>query len=166
MIGTQPREDVLVPPLERLEQALEMKYPGNESEWSESITMALANIEQAIRLHGTAVEGPDGLFSKVELTRPTLARQVSELRREHREFLQQSRSLQGRLQTASQAFDSRPQPLTESNSLPKPAGETPVPDFGALRHEASQLVGALHRHLDDEAKLILDSVNTDIGVGD
>jgi len=166
MTGTQATEDVLVRPLERLEQALEMKFPGHESEWSENIRTTLANLEQALRLHGAGVEGPDGLFSKVDLTRPTLARQVSELRREHRELLQQAHALQGRVQTAAQAFDSSMQPLTESNSLPKPAGDTGVPDFGVIRQEASQLVAVLHRHLDDEARLILDSVNTDIGVGD
>ncbi len=166
MTGTQTREDVLMRPLERLEQALAVKCPGRESEWSNTVTTTLADIEQALRLHGATVEGSDGLFAQVDLTRPTLARQVSELRREHRDLLRQAHALQERLEIAALAFDGLLQSAAETSPLPKPAGETSVPDFGALRLEASQLLAALHHHLDEEAKLILESVNTDIGVGD
>jgi hypothetical protein len=166
MTATQAREDVLVRPLERLEEALANKFPGHECEWLETVTTILGNIEQSLRSHGAAVESADGLLAKVDLTRPTLTRQVSELRREHRELLQQAHALQLQLQTAAQAFDTKAESVTDSTSLPKPAGGTAVPDFGLLRQDAQKLLGALHRHLDDEAKLILESVNTDIGVGD
>jgi len=166
MPTTQVRQDVLVQPIEAMEHALEMGYPGREGEWSEAVIAGFVNVGQALRLHAAAVEGPDGLFAKVDLTRPTLGRRVNQLRRDHRELQQRTRDLQERLQLAAQAFQPDPDTLDRALPSPVPAGPLAVADFGAIRNDIMQLLTDLRHHLDEEAKLILDSVNTDIGVGD
>jgi hypothetical protein len=49
--------------------------------------LKIAGLEVAVRQHAASVEAPDGMYAQVDLTRPTMARQVSELRQEHKEFL-------------------------------------------------------------------------------
>jgi hypothetical protein len=126
----------------------------------------LVEVEQALGLHTALAETPEGLLTKVDLTRPTSVRQVSELRREHTELQEQTRSLQAQLQTAAKAFQPFPSTLTRAEPLPEPAPVGTVPDFGQIRQTIGQLLAALQHHQQEEIKLLLESVNTDIGVGD
>jgi hypothetical protein len=41
-----------------------------------------------------------------------------------------------------------------------------IPDFGAIRQCTARLVESLRRHKEAETKLLLETLNTDIGVGD
>jgi hypothetical protein len=165
MSMTQTKADVLAEPTEGLEQALQMAYPGHEREWADEVSGALANVHQALRLHAAATEGTDGLLTKVDLTRPTLARQVGELRQEHRDLFDQAGALEAQLRSAGQAFQSVSGSPAIS-PLPEPAKASAVPDFGALRDKVARLLVTLKQHAKEEAKIILESVNTDIGVGD
>src|SRR5262249_43552158 len=91
---TQKIEDILAEPTSRLEGALNRDFPGRERDWAHEVGEALASVEQALGLHTALAETADGLLTKVDLTRPTSVRQVSELRREHGELREQTRSLQ------------------------------------------------------------------------
>jgi hypothetical protein len=164
MTTTELKEDVLLRPTEGLEQALAAEFPGHEREWTKTVSEALRNVEQAVRLHTNTAEGRDGLLSKADLTRPTLARQAAELRREHTDLLNQAQVLQRQLQTAGAVFTSKSN--SSANPLPEPAHPEAVPDFGAIRKSTEELLAALQHHKDGEARLLLESVNTDIGVGD
>jgi hypothetical protein len=166
MMMTQTKADVLAEPLAGLEQALRLEFPGHEREWAEEVGGTLAHVHQALRLHAASAEGPDGLFVKVDLTRPTLARQAGELRRQHRELFEQACSLEKELRIAAQVFQPSGDAAVSTPVLPEPATASAVPDFGLLRQNTQGLLTALQHHVEDEAKLILDSVNTDIGVGD
>jgi hypothetical protein len=163
MVTQQVQEDVLTRPIEGLERALATEFPGHEREWAEAVSEALTNVEQAMRFHAATAESSDGLLTKVDLTRPTLARQVAELRREHTDLVNQARDLQGKLRTAAQAFESTDTTITP---LPEPTGGGVIPDFGALRQSTERLLAALQHHMERETGLIQESVNTDIGVGD
>jgi hypothetical protein len=163
---TQTMEDVLLQPIEKLEQALAAEFPGHERDWAQGVGSALVDIEQALGLHTALAETPDGLLTKVDLTRPTSVRQVSELRREHTDLQEQTRSLQTKLQTAAQAFQAPHATFAKVDALPEPAPLSPVPDFGAIRQAIGELLAALQRHRQEETKLVQESVNTDIGVGD
>jgi hypothetical protein len=46
------------------------------------------------------------------------------------------------------------------------SGGAAPPDFGPLRARARRLLESLGRYNEDEARVILDSINTDIGAGD
>jgi hypothetical protein len=166
MMMTQTKADVLAEPIDGLEQALLLAHPGHERSWADEVGGSLAHVHQALRLHAASAEGPQGLLTTVDLTRPTLARKVGELRRQHGDLFEQARCLEGQLITAAQVFQSESDSSSSIKALPEPARTSAVPDFGALRQSALRLLAALRQHVDDEAKLILESVNTDIGVGD
>jgi hypothetical protein len=166
MSTTATQADVLAQPIDKLESALAMEYPGHEREWAQSVGRALADIEQGLGLHTAMAETTDGLLSKVDLTRPTSVRQVSALRREHTELQEQARGLQAQMHTAAQAFQAPHVALAKADHLPEPAPVGSVPDFGSLRQAVAQLLAALHHHQEEETKLLFESVNTDIGVGD
>src|SRR5207248_8859748 len=104
MTATQKIEDVLAQPLNKLERALSTDFPGHERDWAQDVGSALTEVEQALGLHTALAETADGLLTKVDLTRPTSVRQVSELRRQHGELQERTRSLQGELHAAAQAF--------------------------------------------------------------
>jgi Hemerythrin HHE cation binding domain len=158
--------DVLVLSVDRLGETLASDIPGHEREWAEQAGRALARVEVAVRQHAASVEAPDGMYAQMDLTRPTLARQVSELRQEHRDFVEQASGLQNEVARAAKLFQSRTQPVAAVSPLPEPAGVPGIPDFGVLRQRAERFIGALHHHLEVEDELIVESVTTEIGVGD
>jgi hypothetical protein len=81
------------------------------------------------------------------------------LRNDHDEFLAQILSLRREVQRAVDVF----QPAGEPSGKTGAGGVT---DFGAIRRQAEQLMTGLRVNKETETKLILESVNTDIGVGD
>ncbi len=159
------RQDILVAPLEQLESALETPAPGREHDWAREVEGLLGRVEEALRRHVAETDAPDGMFTNVDLTRPTLVRQVSELRQEHACFLKETRDLRREVGSAAGAFG-RQAPDGGAAPLPAPAAPVNVPDFGALRRQLGELAAALKRHRDAEAGLVIESVATDIGVGD
>jgi hypothetical protein len=153
------KDDALALSLDQLRLAIATDVPGRQREWAEAVEDALASVEKALRQHRAAAKAPDGLLAEVDETRPTLARQADGLRSDHDEFLAQVLALRKELQRAAEAF--RPANIPSIMTL---AGG--VPDFGAIRQQAEQLVAALQENKEAETKLVLESVNTDIGVGD
>jgi hypothetical protein len=166
MIGIRPREDVLVQPMERLELLLQADFPGRELCWAQGVSVALAGVEHSLLLHTSFAENADGLLVHIDLTRPTLARRVSQLRQEHRQLSRWSADLQHDLRDAVLAFRNPGTEIALPRALPELPGPAKVLDLGAIRHDLGRLLQSLHHHVDDEAQLILESVNTDIGVGD
>jgi hypothetical protein len=142
-----------------LGQALAADVPGHEREWAEAVGDALAHVETALLQHRAAAKAPDGLLAEVDETRPTLARQANELRSDHDDLLAQVLALREEVQRAAEAF----QPATNPSSAMNRRG---VADFGAIRARAQQLLAGLQENTQAETKLVMESVNTDIGVGD
>lgn len=162
MIQTQT--DVLLLPRDELALALSAEVVGRELDWAESFSSALATLEDGLRQHIALAESVDGIFAKVELTRPTVLRQINQLRREHLHLLDEVRELQRLVTTATRAF----QPRRALGLLDLPVAETrgTVPDFGALRDRAEHLIALLERHEEAEHLIVMESVTTDIGAGD
>ena len=152
-------DDSLGQCLDRLGQAVAADVPGREQEWAEAVIDALAHVETALRQHRTAAKAPDGLLSEVDETRPTLARQANELRNDHDALLAQVLALRNEAQRAAEAFQPASTPSAKT-------GAGGVADFGAIRRHAEQFLAGLQETKEAETKLILESVNTDIGVGD
>jgi hypothetical protein len=167
MSSTQTKTDVLAEPIHQLETALAAEVPGHEGDWAQGVENALTAVDQGLGLHTALAETPDGLLTKVDLTRPTSVRQVSSLRREHVELQEQARSLRMQLHIAAQAFQEPHRRLVKTQeTLPEPAPVGTVADFSSIRQAITQLLAALRQHQEEETKLVLDSMNTDIGVGD
>jgi hypothetical protein len=157
----QPRrkDDALGLSLDSLRQALAADVPGREREWAAAVGDALARVEAALRQHRAAAKAPDGVLAEVDQTRPTLARQADELRSDHDDFLTQVLALREEVGHAAEAF----QPAASRSGQPGAAG---VVDFGATRQRAEQLLAGLQANQEAEAKLVLESINTDLGAGD
>jgi hypothetical protein len=153
------KDDALALSLDRLRQALAADVAGREREWAEAVGDALARVETTLRQHRAAAKAPDGLLAAVDETRPTLARQAHELRSDHDDFLKQILALRDGVRGAAEAFQPAAGPTAK-------AGAGGVADFGAIRHQAEQLLAALQDNKEAETKLVLESINTDIGVGD
>jgi hypothetical protein len=159
------RQDVLLAPVERLETALTAHAPGRERDWAGEVDAILGGVEEALRRHVADTDAAGGMFTEVDLTRPTLVRKVSNLRQEHTSFLQRAEALRQEVRGAAKAFNPQA-PAGGTDHLPAPAGAGTVPDFGALRQQLKEFADALKHHRDEEAGLVIESVATDIGVGD
>jgi hypothetical protein len=142
-----------------LDQAVAADVPGRERAWAEAVVDALTHVEKALRQHRSAAKAPDGLLAEVDETRPTLARQANGLRHDHDALLAQVLALRNEAQQAAEAF----QPAGSPSATTGAGG---VADFGAIRRRAEQFLAGLQEAKAAETKLILESVNTDIGVGD
>lgn len=153
------REELLWNSLERLRQALAADYPGNERLWASRVDQALTQVETALRQHQVATHASDGLLKEVDVTRPTLARQSDELRSSYDELAKEVTTLRQDVRRAADSF----QPASQ----PSPSGAAGgVVDFGELRRRGESMIAALEANKNAEQKLILESVNTEIGVGD
>jgi hypothetical protein len=152
--------------LRRLERALAAPVTGRERPWAVRLGSAVGELASALVAHTQDADAPDGLFTEVDLTRPSLVRQVGQLRREHTDLLSVASRLQQEAHHAAEAFTfptSAGPPAPLPPVLPCAGG---VPDFGRLRQEAESLLRAVRRHQEVETCLVLESVTTDIGVGD
>jgi hypothetical protein len=152
--------------LEQLDRALAATVPGRERAWTERVSGALGEVARMLRERAVELKGPDGMFAEIDLTRPTLARQASELYQEHMKFLKEAQALQAEVQSAEQAFRPHAGQTDPAGDLPEIRGAGAIPDFGALRHRIEQFVDGLKHQREGETELVLESVNTDIGVGD
>jgi hypothetical protein len=156
-ITAPPRgmDDPLALSLDQLRHALGGEVLGHEREWAEAMRAALIQVEQALRQRITAVKAPDGPLAEVDDTRPTLVRQVNALRQYQEELLGKAVALQEEVRCAAKAF--------QPNSS---AGAGSVPVFGEIRRKTEELLAGLQQNKEAQIDLVLESVNTDIGVGD
>jgi hypothetical protein len=147
-----------------MERALAAPVAGRERPWAVRLGTAVSELARVLQAHVQDAESPDGLFTEVDLTRPSLMRQVGHLCQEHADLLAVASRLQEEARCAAEAFTFRASAGT-SVPLPSapPAGR--VPDFGRLRQDAERLLRAVRRHREEETSLVLES-GTDIGVGD
>jgi len=149
--------------LDDLEQAVAGAVPGQERAWAERVGQSLARVEGVLRHHAAEAEAPAGLFARVDLTRPSFARQVGTLRHEHEDFLVRAAALQREAEAATRAFQP---PDAGQTALPEPARAGAIPDFNALRRDAQQFLAALRHHYELENDLVQETVTMDIGAGD
>src|SRR5690242_10350892 len=140
------RKDVLQSPINRLEWVLSLPATGREREWASRLAAALGAVGQGWRAHTAESEADGGMFTEVDLTRPSLVRQVGALCREHGDLLARATALQREAQSAAHAF-TFPAASRAGSGLPGgPSTPREVPDFGLLRRRAEQLLHALRRH--------------------
>jgi hypothetical protein len=144
----RPKEDKLALFLDRLRQALDADRAGRERDWAKTVGDTLARLEAALRQHQAAACHPDGPLAEVDQTRPTLVRQADELRNDYDDLVKQIPILREQVRCAAEVH--RPDDV----------------DFAALRQQAEQLLAGLREKRETETKLLLDSVNVDIGAGD
>jgi hypothetical protein len=160
------KHGALVLSLESVRQALAADVPGHERQWTEAVLTALFRLEIRLRQHLTGVAAPDGVFAEVDETRPTLARKKTDLHRLCQRLLEKCVSLQEEIRCAAGVFAPAAESLATAGSTVTPPPEESIPNFQAIRQRADQFLDELQKVMQAEANLILESINTDIGVGD
>jgi len=158
--------DPLSMPVSQLQEALAEEFPGREREWTGKVDRALGDVENGLRQHAGLAETPNGLFAGVDMRRPTYLRRLSGLRLELSDFSREVRDLRERVRQAGQAFRPAHELLDGLDGMPPPAARRGVPHFGELRDEVADFLGRLHQHCEEETRIVLESVTTDIGAGD
>jgi len=164
------KSDQLLRRADTLQASLERAVPGQERDWTECVQKALSSVEAALEEHRLTTEGPEGLCS--ELTEPSVGtdpgrvRVIHGLCQEHGELSALAKSMHDPIESALHAFQKEPISPDRSITLPVPPVPLTIPDFGEIRKQGEQFIAALRQHCEAEAKLLLESVNTDVGVGD
>jgi septation ring formation regulator EzrA len=152
--------DALEQAIEDLKHSLTYRMAGQESQWTDKVAKAIASILKKLRQHTATAQAVDGLFAEVDVTRPTLIRQTDKLRREHSNLLGQLLALREEVHRTKQMITANTKNSSQQNRLPQ------SPDLGAIRRGAEKLLGELQLNMNAETALVMESVNTDIGVGD
>jgi hypothetical protein len=138
--------DNILAAVNELERTLDVGDAGRGPERSGRLDRALATVEEAVRLHAEALDASGGNLIDVEGPRipsPTVTREVGGLRQELDEMLDEVSALREKL-----------------------AGGAAGPDFGPCRQRARRLAESLEHYEEEEARVILDTINTDIGSPD
>jgi len=151
---TAPRkkEDLRLPAVEELKRTLSARVPGQEQDWARQVGDALERLETALRASWGSGKTSDSPLASVDKTRPTLAREAEGLHCDHDRLVEKAHRL------GEQARQLAKPPLS--------GADVSAPDFGATQQRIEQFLAELGKNLEDEAVLVLDSANTDIGVGD
>jgi len=149
------KQDPLTCAIDQLEDALEgSRY---EREWIEGVNAAVIEMGTALRKHMKLADLPKGLFAEVDETRPTLARQIHGLCGDHYDLLVSTIFLHDEIQHAAEVIRAGRDGTGEPGDLP---------DLETIIQRGERLVADLRQVQDAENKLVLESVTTDIGVGD
>lgn len=108
----------------------------------------LERLRLAFLCHVGDAEAPRGLFGQVDLTRPSLLHQVSELRTEHQELLERIAELERDLRPVA------------------PAGDDAGAEAVAMNRRLKQVAERLRHHRQRETDLVQETVTTDLGAAD
>ena len=142
------RNDPLLDAMDTLDAALTSPAPGNEQEWLTRVHDIAQRVQEELERHVASTEGPQGVFSGIDVTRPTLMDRVQRMRHEHADLRQRVQALQREI------------------AHPAPSASQPARGMADIRQLAAWLMTGLRHHHAVETDLIYESLNTDIGVCD
>jgi hypothetical protein len=163
------KRDRFVASIERLEQALAGPSAGNERGWRNRVDQALAEVAVTARQHAASLEGPDIPLVDVDrplLPSPGVARRSEELRQQLDGFALETQALRIKLRAMPPAAEAPANVANLAGALPVAPDLAAAVDFGVFRGRARKLCQALEHYEEEEAALILDSINTEVGAGD
>jgi len=164
------KSDQLLRRVDTLQASLERAAPGQERDWTDCVRKALSGVETALEEHRLTTEGPDGLCSELREpsvgTDPGRVRVIHGLCQEHAQLSALAKSMHDPIESALLAFQKEPIPPDRLIIPPMPPVTHTIPDFGEIRRQGEQFIASLRKHCEAEAKLLLETVNTDVGVGD
>jgi len=150
--------DVLDRSLDELELVLAEEQPEPSPAWARRYRDVLSELAQTIRQHVKSTESSGGalaiLASPKQETAATLEHAVRNLRLDHIELMNSACELYLNVQRFAE------------HSLPENTEIAADSDMAAARQAGEKLLHRLHEHQETERKLLMDTINTDVGVGD
>jgi hypothetical protein len=150
--------DVLDHALEELESILAPDQAEPSAEWARRYRDILGELAHTIRGHVNSTESPGGalatLQSPKQQTAATLEHAVQNLRLDHIELMNSACELYLNMQRCAEHS------LGERSDIALHA------EVATARHAGERLLQRLHKHQEAERKLLMDTIYTDVGVGD
>ena len=151
----------------RVRAALAESSAGRERDWSETVGQTLLDVERELCQHRARAQDTDGSLATLDATRPTLLRQWSGLCHEYSELAKSVQRLRTDASRTAEAFQSVGEALEGAiTPAPVPPVAVGVPVLGTIRTDAGRLLARLEKSRATETALLIESVATDIGVGD
>jgi hypothetical protein len=142
--------------LDFLRRSLASPFPATTREWAGYVWYALARLETKLARRVADGQFPDDIESRID---PTLVRRWNQVMGTFRDLLESVTALKWEMYHLAQALPVASVPFSSSANDPAPGLEVP--------HERlEQVLAALQETYQAETHLLMDSVTTDIGVGD
>jgi hypothetical protein len=137
--------ETLMLAMQRLEDALDAKGPGEPDPLCPRYVSAVRALEDAWRRHVASAESPEELFAESDLACPTIFYRLKRLRREHTDILHQATALRQQVERADRRARG---------------------SFRTICQESAALLEAVCHHLELEADVVFETLFIDIGTGD
>jgi hypothetical protein len=160
--------DPLLKAVEELEAMLATDAAGRPTDWAERVDRVLVDIEQAVQQRLALVRSAPGRLVKVDRPRlpsPAVERGQADLQGLLYDLLREAETVRARVRGTIPA-GVQGEPANLAGGLPVAPEAGAAVDFGVFLQHAGELVEALRRYEAEEARLILESVNMDLGAGD
>jgi hypothetical protein len=160
--------DPLLKPVGELEQMLATDAAARPGDWAERAERTLARIEQAVQQRLALVRSAPGRLVKVDCPRlpsPAVERGQAGLQRQLYDLLREAETLRAGVRGTTPAAGVQADDNL-AGALPVAPKAGAAADFGDFLQHAAALVEAVRHYEAEEARLILESVNMDIGAGD
>jgi hypothetical protein len=154
--------------IQRFERVVDGQARSGQEQQAD-LDQALAGLEEAVCLHADSLREPEELLDHLDGPRipsPGLDRRTQNLRDELAAILENIRSLRAQVHAEGQPPAVDVDPATLAGALPVAPEVGGVVEHGILLQRARQFIQTLEAFENEEADVILDTVNTDIGAGD
>ncbi len=129
--------------LHDLENALSAPAPGRHRAWLDDVGTSIDHLLDALTAQAFTDADSASLLSDIAADQPRLAGRIEQLRDDHREIVAE-------LRTIRDLIDADPD----------------ATDAAALRDRLADTARRFRRHRTQEADLVYEAVNVDLGVGD
>jgi hypothetical protein len=153
------KNDLLERPMDNMERALAEDGEA-PAEWARTFDSASADLVRAMREHVKGAEAPNGALTTLESSKQqtlaTLDRHVHDLRLEHAQLIDGVGELHGKAQGLLHRLGGSRQARSAAVGA----------EIALLRQAGEELLNRLREHREAEQKLLMDTINTDVGVGD
>ncbi|GIW94191.1 MAG: hypothetical protein KatS3mg110_2232 [Pirellulaceae bacterium] len=144
VVRSRAERDETLAAIHQLESALAAPAPGRESAWGQAVLEGLKRLEKALLRLQTQAAERNHLWSDIQQISPRLQRRINRLRWQLDDLCRQAGSLRAQLEHA----------LEET------------PDYADFRRRVALLIAGIRHFRDQEADLIYEAYQVDIGTPD
>ena len=154
-MGTPPK-DALRQAIEELRQAHASYSAGHEREWTEAVRHALTHVVHGLQKGVAANYAPEGPLTPIDPTWPTMAREAKALSQDEDRDLQEAVELQEKMREAADD-------LAANGGVGHPPDGHALARVESLYQEVKEFLAELQHVKATESRLVVESVNVDIG---
>lgn len=154
-MGTPPM-DAFRQAIEELRRAHASYSTGHEREWTETVQHALTHVVHGLQQGVAANYAPEGPLTPIDPTWPTMAREAKALSQDESRDLQRAIELQEKMREAADE-------LAANGGVGSPPDEHALKRIEILHQDVKEFLADLQHIKETESRLVVESVNVDIG---